>query len=60
MPIFEYKCQSCGAHFEELVPVLSLKKPKCPKCGNKDTRRKMSAFSFGGGNSGGRSCNTGG
>ncbi len=41
MPIYEYRCESCGSEFEELVfgdsPVA------CPKCGGADTHKLMSA-----------------
>jgi putative FmdB family regulatory protein len=30
MPIFEYRCNACGAEFEELV--FSSTKVACPKC----------------------------
>jgi putative FmdB family regulatory protein len=39
MPIYDFKCRSCGAQFEALV----LKKaPKCPKCSGDDLERLLS------------------
>lgn len=49
MPIYEYQCEKCGADFEELVSSSASPAPDCPKCGHKHTRRKISAFAFGGG-----------
>ncbi|MBE0425189.1 MAG: zinc ribbon domain-containing protein [Nitrospirae bacterium] len=43
MPIFEYKCCSCGEDFEKLVsgnPDIN-----CPKCSSKDVKKKFSVFS---------------
>lgn len=40
MPIYEYKCASCSAEFEELV--FGDDAPACPKCGAEDCRRLLS------------------
>lgn len=46
MPIYEYRCDSCGERFEELVRtgddegLLA-----CPKCGSKKAARQPSVFS---------------
>lgn len=62
VPIYEYTCDKCGQDFEELVSLSSAENPKCPKCGDRNTHRKMSAFACGGGGkssgafSGGGSC----
>jgi len=48
MPIYEFKCLSCGQVFE----LLKLKKDdekagmKCPKCGSEDVERVLSSVSF--------------
>ena len=67
MPIYEYKCDKCGNEFEEIVSLSSDCEAECPECGEKKTRRKISAFAFGGGGgkrpqslSSGGSCGPGG
>jgi len=46
MPIYEYRCQSCGHELEKLQrlndPVLT----DCPECGKKKLRRLISAAGF--------------
>ena len=32
MPIYEFRCDECGARFEELVPVDG-RAERCPQCG---------------------------
>jgi len=42
MPIYEYKCRSCGSEFEALVrPGDS---PACPSCKGSDLERLISMF----------------
>jgi len=64
MPIFEYRCQDCGAEFDELESVANRDKPhKCPTCGSMKSERMMSLFSTGsggGGVSGASVCGTSG
>ena len=57
MPIYEYVCMKCEAHFEELVKYGETA-AACPDCGAADVRRQLSVFatsgvssqpSFGGG-----------
>ena len=43
MPIFEYKCKSCGEDFEKLV--FGNKEVSCPKCSSKEVKKKFSVFS---------------
>jgi putative FmdB family regulatory protein len=46
MPIYEYKCASCGHAFEKMVK-LSAPIPACPQCGAQEEVRKLvSASSF--------------
>ncbi|TYB36022.1 MAG: zinc ribbon domain-containing protein [Flexistipes sinusarabici] len=56
MPIFEYKCQSCGQEFSKLV-FNSSEEIKCPECGAADVKKKISVFSSSSADvSGGSSC----
>jgi putative FmdB family regulatory protein len=43
MPVYEFRCRSCGEQFEELVR--SSENPSCPACGAPDPERVFSAFS---------------
>lgn len=68
MPIYEYVCMSCEAHFEELVR--GDDEVCCPDCGGANVSRQLSVFaahgvtsqpSFGGGGGCcGGSCGCGG
>ncbi|MBS1197186.1 MAG: zinc ribbon protein [Proteobacteria bacterium] len=46
MPIYEYRCDSCGSQKEHLQklsdPVLSI----CPECGKESYRKMLSAAGF--------------
>lgn len=43
MPVFEYRCKKCEEEFEQLV--FSAKETvECPKCGNVDNEKLISAF----------------
>ncbi|WP_461208864.1 FmdB family zinc ribbon protein [Desulfocurvus sp. DL9XJH121] len=44
MPIYEFKCGSCGKEFEEIVFDSELH-VKCPSCGSEKTDRLMSCCS---------------
>ncbi|MCM0754569.1 zinc ribbon domain-containing protein [Desulfovibrio aminophilus] len=44
MPIFEFRCRSCGRVFEELQLSAS-EAPACPGCGAADAERLLSASS---------------
>lgn len=66
MPIYEFKCQSCGRRFEKLCSIgESGEGLACPQCGTIGPRRVMSGFAakssgrddFGGpASSGGSGC----
>jgi putative FmdB family regulatory protein len=43
VPIYEYRCEACGATFEELSRVDEL--PPCPDCGAPDPERLLSQVS---------------
>ena len=42
MPIYEYKCEDCGAELEIIQKASEPHKKKCPKCGGK-LKKKISA-----------------
>ncbi|MBN2012189.1 zinc ribbon domain-containing protein [candidate division KSB1 bacterium] len=62
MPIYEFKCDECEHHFDELVMGSSaLANVSCPKCTSRQVVRMMSAFGFSSGSrsvssTGGHSC----
>ena len=41
MPLYEYRCESCGKRFEELV-INSSQKVACPDCESDDVEREFS------------------
>lgn len=43
MPLFEYKCEKCGADFELLI--FGNETAKCEKCGSVELTKKFSVFS---------------
>ena len=64
MPVYTYVCEKCGEKFDLLVGITSEKEElKCKKCGSKNIRKILSAFSVGNLNgksgSSGSSCPTG-
>jgi putative FmdB family regulatory protein len=44
MPIFEFKCGSCGNEFEKLIRSSS-STPECPSCQSGNLEKKLSTFS---------------
>lgn len=42
MPMFEYRCESCGKGFEMLVR--SGDEVRCPSCGEAKVQKQISAF----------------
>jgi putative FmdB family regulatory protein len=45
MPIYEYRCDSCGRYHQQLVLVLSTYEvPPCPRCGKATLRKLVSRF----------------
>lgn len=45
MPIYEYRCQDCGAKFEKLIRRDSdLDALACPSCGHSQLARELSTF----------------
>lgn len=48
MPLFEFKCKSCGRKFTALVGMIAdAASPNCPSCGGTDLSKLMSRFSAG-------------
>jgi putative FmdB family regulatory protein len=47
MPIYEFRCKNCGYKFEELIftSLSKINEVVCPKCGNKNAEKLMSACS---------------
>lgn len=46
MPIYEYRCQSCGHELEKLQRIADPVLKKCPACGKQRLRRLISAAGF--------------
>lgn len=44
MPIYEYRCESCEARFEEYLSTSDKPAPPCPRCGAPEVERMMSGF----------------
>ncbi|HZD60167.1 MAG TPA: zinc ribbon domain-containing protein [Anaerolineae bacterium] len=46
MPLYEFKCGSCGCVFERLVLGSSSEAPTCTGCGGSDVKKLVSSFGF--------------
>jgi putative FmdB family regulatory protein len=68
VPIYEFVCMECEAHYEELVPMGE--DAECPDCASANVRKQFSVFAahgvesgpgpaFGGGGCCGGSCGCG-
>ncbi|HDH96199.1 MAG TPA: zinc ribbon domain-containing protein [Proteobacteria bacterium] len=44
MPIYEYRCESCGSEFELLVLSGGDEDARCPECGSRDLAKLVSSF----------------
>ena len=44
MPIYEYRCQKCGAQFEELTSSSQEAAVRCRSCSSRRVARMLSAF----------------
>jgi putative FmdB family regulatory protein len=42
MPIFEYRCESCGHKFETIL--FGEQTPQCPKCHTEKLEKQLSTF----------------
>jgi putative FmdB family regulatory protein len=45
MPMFEYRCNSCGQRFEKLQKADDTALNACPACGGTSTTKLISPFS---------------
>jgi putative FmdB family regulatory protein len=45
MPLFEYRCRTCGHQFEFLTR--GAQAPSCPSCAGEDLQKQLSAFAVG-------------
>lgn len=46
MPIFEYRCESCGTKFEKLIRRAADEQAlACPSCGTEKIEKELSTFS---------------
>ena len=48
MPIYEYRCEQCGAQFEELMSASGAAQVRCRQCNGRRVTRLLSAFAVGG------------
>ena len=48
MPIYEYRCEQCGAQFEELTSATAAAQVRCRECDGRRVTRLLSAFAVGG------------
>jgi len=46
MPIYEYRCQSCGHELEKLQRLSDASLTDCPECGKSTLKRLVSAAGF--------------
>ncbi len=63
MPIYEYRCTSCGETFSLLQKMgAGAAETSCPRCGSTEVEKLISACAVGGGAAGshGPSCSIGG
>jgi putative FmdB family regulatory protein len=48
MPIYEYRCDKCGAQFEELTSSADAAQVRCRRCASGRVTRLLSTFAVGG------------
>jgi putative FmdB family regulatory protein len=45
MPLYEYRCKTCGQSFEKMIRFSEADhSPTCPACQSQDTQKKISTF----------------
>ena len=59
MPIYEYQCEKCGNHFEQLHKTGATVDVACPICGATEVEKQLSSFSSTGSSST-TACHSGG
>ena len=47
MPIYEFRCATCGERFEALLSPTERAKARCPSCGAVRIERQLSTFAVG-------------
>lgn len=53
MPLYEYRCQSCGETFEKIRRMQEAdREVECPRCESEEVERLFSTFATGGCGSG--------
>lgn len=53
MPIYEYKCESCGKHYEQIRRMADADSGlECPGCQSASVQRQLSSFATTSGNGG--------
>lgn len=52
MPIYEFKCKSCGRRFDELCSYSEISSVRCPHCSAVEPQRLVSRVGLIGGGSG--------
>ena len=73
MPIYEYKCEGCGGHYEQIRKMSDADSNlECPECRSREVKRQLSSFAahsgsgpqrnapMGGGGCGMGACGSGG
>lgn len=46
MPIYEYRCESCGHELEAMQRMSEAPMTQCPACGKSDLKKQISAAGF--------------
>lgn len=59
MPIYDFACEDCGHHFEQMQSVSATTGLKCPACGSRSVNKLISMpglIKTGGRQQGGQTC----
>lgn len=61
MPIYEYKCEGCGSHYEQMRKMSDADSNlECPDCSSSKVKRQLSSFAAHSGNGQQRNAPMGG